>query len=304
VWFLGLYVHSFLLTAAAPGLTRRRAMTLNVTGSAVANVAPLGGAIGLELNRRMMKAWGIEARRFTGYVLLVNLWGVGCKLLLPALAVLALGQSDQTVGLPVRAAALGAGTGFIGLTAIAATVLASPRGATAIGTALDRTAHGCLRLVHRERQVDLGVTLIDIRHECGRLIALGWFRMSVGITGYVALQCLLLGLCLELTSARVTWPGVLAGFAVERTLTLMPFTPGGIGVGDLGLVGVLLAQGGTPAGVTAAALLYRAFVFAVQIPVGSCILGVWLLERHLGSSRRPHRWHARMLRRRLPDAGA
>ena len=37
LWLLGLYVHSFVLTAAAPSLTHRRALTLNMTGSAVTN---------------------------------------------------------------------------------------------------------------------------------------------------------------------------------------------------------------------------------------------------------------------------
>ena len=35
VWFLGLVVHSFVLTAAAPSLTHRRALTLNLTESGV-----------------------------------------------------------------------------------------------------------------------------------------------------------------------------------------------------------------------------------------------------------------------------
>src|SRR4051812_11077265 len=76
LWVLGLYVHSFLLTAAAPSLTHRRALALNVPGSAVANVIPLGGAAGVELNRRMMRSWGIGSRGFTGYTVLTNLWDV------------------------------------------------------------------------------------------------------------------------------------------------------------------------------------------------------------------------------------
>ena len=79
VWFLGLYVHAFVLTAAAPSLTHRRAITLNLTGSAVSNVVPLGGAAGVELNRRMMRAWGIDGRAFAGYTFLTNLWDVGLQ---------------------------------------------------------------------------------------------------------------------------------------------------------------------------------------------------------------------------------
>src|SRR6185369_16932344 len=46
VWFLGLCVYTVVLTASMPGLSHRRALTLNLSGSAVANVLPLGGIAG------------------------------------------------------------------------------------------------------------------------------------------------------------------------------------------------------------------------------------------------------------------
>jgi len=46
VWIAGLWAHSFVLAASLPGLTKRRGLTLSLTGSAVANVLPLGGAAG------------------------------------------------------------------------------------------------------------------------------------------------------------------------------------------------------------------------------------------------------------------
>src|SRR3954447_1742185 len=55
LWLAGLVSHTFVLVAAAPSLSHRRALTLNLTGSAVSNVVPMGGAAGMELNRRMMK---------------------------------------------------------------------------------------------------------------------------------------------------------------------------------------------------------------------------------------------------------
>ncbi|MBU2693790.1 glycosyltransferase [Pimelobacter sp. 30-1] len=262
LWLLGLYVHSFVLTAAAPSLTHRRALTLNVTGSAVANVIPLGGAAGVELNRRMMKAWGINTRSFTGYTLLTNLWDIGAKLLLPLVGVLALTRAGEAVLPPLRDAALIASGGFVLLVAAAGVLLATSRGAGLMGGALH-----------------------DVRRECTALIARGWMRMSLGITGYVALQCLLLGLCLHLTGAGTTPADVIAGFAVERLVTIVPVTPGGIGLADLGLAGVLLALGGDPAGVAAAIVLYRLFVFAVEIPVGGGALGLWLLGQRRSARR-------------------
>lgn len=279
VWLVGKYVHSFLLTAAAPGLSRPRAVTVNLTGSAVASVMPLGGAAGLEVNRRMMRSWDVDGRGFAGFAFLVNLWGVGCKLLLPALAVVGLAVEREKVGTPLQAAAYSTGVTFVALLVATTLLLASPAGAQEVGTVLDRAAGLCCRLAGRPYEPHLASALSGVRRDCGRLVALGWWRMSLGVAGYAAAQCLLLGLCLHLAGAGNTVPEVVAGFAVERTLTILPLTPGGLGVGDLGLVGVLLALGGHPAGVAAAAVLYRTFTFAVEIPVGACLLGMWLLHR-------------------------
>lgn len=283
LWSLGLFVHSFVLTAAAPGLSRRRALTLNVTGSAVANVVPLGGAAGVELNRRMMKAWGIGGRGFTGYTFLTNIWDVGSKLLLPVIAVLVLTRAGEAVTAPLRLAAVVAGIGFVGVVALGAMLILSPRCTAVVGRAVDRVLRLGARLTGRSEEYDVFGALLEVRRECFGLVANGWLRMSMGIAGYVALQGLLLAACLHLAGAGNAWPEVLAGFALERMLTIIPLTPGGVGVADLGLVGVLLAFGGDPAGVAAGAVLYRLFVFAVEVPVGGGVWGLWLLERRLAT---------------------
>lgn len=287
LWLLGLYVHSFVLTAAAPRLSHRRAVTLNLTGSAVSNMVPLGGAAGVELNRRMMRTWGIDTRAFSGYTFLTNLWDVGSKLILPVVAALALVQADETLTPSMQTVALIAGAAFVGLAVAAAVLLISPRGAVAAGHAIERVLALCLGLFGRSVHMDLAEALLEIRRDCVRLVATGWLRMSLGISGYVALQWLLLVLCLQLTGGGNTWAEILAAFAVERLLTVVPITPGGVGAADIGLVSVLLAFGGDPAGVTAAAVLYRAFIFAVEIPVGGSALGVWLLAQRVIARRRP-----------------
>lgn len=279
VWFLGKYAHSFLLTAAAPGLTRPRAVTVNLTGSAVASVMPLGGAAGLEVNRRMMRTWDVDGRGFAGYAFLVNLWGIGCKLLLPVVSVAVLTAEREKVSAALQATAFSTSVTFVGLALVATLLLATSAGARALGTALDRVVGRCLRLVGRRYHPHIADALLGLRGECGHLVAAGWWRMSLGVVGYAALQCVLLGLCLHLTGADNTIPEVLAGFAVERTLTILPLTPGGMGIGDLGLVGTLLALGGNPAGVAAAAVLFRTFTFALEVPLGAGLLGLWLLRR-------------------------
>lgn len=289
LWLLGLYVHSFVLTAAAPSLTHRRALALNMSGSAIANVVPLGGAAGIELNRRMMKAWGIAPRDFTGYTFLTNLWDVAAKLLLPVIAAIVLVRADGTLPGSLRTASLFAGLTFVGLATSAAVLLLSQRGTQRLGRVLERSARAGLRLVGRDRPLGLPGVLANLRRDCAGLVASGWLRMSGGIGGYLALQWVLLAFCLHLTGAGNTWQEVLAAFAMERLLTVVPLTPGGVGAADLGLIGVLLALGGDPVGITAAAVLYRLFIFAVEIPVGSGVLGLWLLAQRRSPSPAPAR---------------
>ena len=51
-----------MLAAALPGLDLRRGLLLNLSGSAVSNVMPLGGAVGTALNWQMAR-WGHTATR-------------------------------------------------------------------------------------------------------------------------------------------------------------------------------------------------------------------------------------------------
>jgi len=279
LWLAGLVVYSVALKAAAPALTHRRALVLNLTGSAVANVVPLGGAAGVELNRRMMKAWGIDTLAFGGYTFLTNLWNVASKLLLPVVGLIALASVGESSTTNVLVLSLIALVAFVGLVLGAAALLTDRRGVDALGRGLERMAHAVLRRVGRDRDIRLRQALADLRGDCAGLVARGWAALTAGTGGYVALQALLLGLCLHMAGAGVEWYHVLVGFAIERLLTVVPITPGGIGVADLGLAGVLLAFGGDPQGVAASVVLYRTFIFAIEIPIGGGVLGVWLLRQ-------------------------
>ena len=70
---------------------------------------------------------------------------------------------------------------------------------------------------------------------------------------------------------------MLAGFAVDRVLTLVVLTPGAVGFTEAGTAAALTALGGAPAVMAAGVLLYRGFTYALEIPVGGVWLGGWLL---------------------------
>lgn len=252
LWFGGLSAHTLTLTAALPGLTHRRALLLSLTGSAVANVLPLGGAAGVALNYRMTRRWGFTPTGFASYTVLTNLWDVLAKLCLPVLVVPLL-----LLGLPV-------GTGLRHV--IAAAVVALPLVAVTAAAVLVRP-----RILG-----PLGARVERVRALAAGLVTIAWRRLTLGIALYTSLLFLLLTASLAVTGAHVPVRVVLLAFCAERLATLAGLTPGGLGLVEVGLAGALvLAPGADPVGVAAGALLYRALTFGLEIPVGGLLLAGW-----------------------------
>jgi uncharacterized membrane protein YbhN (UPF0104 family) len=252
VWLAGLVAHTVTLTAALPGLTHRRALLLSLTGSAVANVLPLGGVAGVALNYRMTRGWGFTPAAFASYTVVTNLWDVLAKLLLPALVVPLL-----VLGLPVgpgpRHLMLGAVVALPLVGGLASVVIARPR-------LLGRLGHGAER----------------VRAHVADVVSSGWRRLSLGMAAYALLLFVLLAMCLTVTGAGVPPAFILIGFCVERLTTLVGLTPGGLGLVEVGLAGaLLLAPGADAAGVAAGTLFYRALTFGLEIPVGGLLLAGW-----------------------------
>jgi uncharacterized membrane protein YbhN (UPF0104 family) len=279
LWAAGLFTHSFVLTGSLPGLTRRRALTLNLTGSAVANTLPFGGAGGMSMNYVMVRAWGVEPTGFAAFTLVSNAWGILLKLLMPALAVGALWatgvQVSHTTGW----------TAVVGLVALAAVV-----GAGAAGLASRRMAERAADLVSASvvaaarvfrRQGDharVGAAVLSCRDTVASVLRRSWRQISLGTVGYGLLQALLLWACLHAVGAHLAPAVVVAGYAVDRVMTLAVLTPGAAGFVEAGTAAALIALGGAPAAVGAGVLLYRGFTFALEIPVGGVWLAGWLLQ--------------------------
>lgn len=275
LWLAGLATHTVTLTAALPRLTHRQALTLSLTGSAVANVLPLGGAAGVALNYSMVRRWGFGRREFAAYTVVTNVWDVLAKLLLAAVVLplvavtggLALGALGGAV------AAVGATGALVAGTALACVV--SRRTALVVGSGAERLATGALALVGSARQPALGAAVLHLHDQSHPLVSRRWGRLSAGMAGYTMLLLCLWVACLHVVGLSPGFAVVLLAFTVERLATLAGLTPGGAGVVEMGMGGVLLVAGASPVGVLAAVALYRAFTFLLEIPVGGAGLAAW-----------------------------
>jgi uncharacterized membrane protein YbhN (UPF0104 family) len=253
LWAAGLVTHTFTLAAALPGLSHRRALLLSLTGSAIANVLPVGGAAGVALNYRMTRTWGFTSAGFAGYTVVTNLWDVLAKLFLPLLVVPLLLH-----GLPVS-------------TSLGHLLLAT-------GVALPLVGGGAaVLIIHPRLAGRLGDRVERVRLVVTTVVAAGWRRLSAGMASYTLLLFALLVSCLTVAHAHVALGVVVLAFCAERLATLANVTPGGIGLVEVGLAGALmLAPTADPAGVAAGVLLYRALTFGLEIPVGGVLLAAWV----------------------------
>ena len=278
VWMAGLFAHSFVLTAALPGLSRRRALTLNLTGSAVSNVVPFGGALGLALNLSMIRSWRFHRSSYATFVVVTNIWDVLGKLALPVLAV---GVMNARGPLPTPALRSGAMVGaclLVTFLVVVAGVVCNDRIALAAVRVVAPSFAGVRR---RSDTMRPSSRMPSSRRGRGsaRWSWRGWAQLTIGMVGYVALQGALLWCCLRAVGLDEPVYAVLAALAADRLLSLIPLTPGGAGFAEVGAAATLIACGAAPLAVTAGVLLYRAFIFLLEIPVGGLWLGCWLAAR-------------------------
>jgi uncharacterized membrane protein YbhN (UPF0104 family) len=113
----------------------------------------------------------------------------------------------------------------------------------------------------------------------GLLAARGWRITAATAAGSLALWLVLLASVrgVGLSQSQVSWQTCLAAFAFVRLLTVLPITPGGVGITELGLVSILAAGAGHKVAgqVTAAVLLYRAVTYLAPIPLGALACVAW-----------------------------
>ena len=277
LWLVGLASHTVTLTAAMPGLSHRRALTLSLTGSSVANVLPLGGAAGVALNYRMSRAWGFTGAQIGAFTVVSNAWDLLAKFVVPLLAIPALLTAASVADAHLLHAAVAGATVLATVALLAGATLVSPGAADRTGRAVDRVLRRLPGRWLRDRSCR--AALVRVQASSREVVAAGWHRLTIGMGAYTLLLFALMAACLTATGAGLSLPALLAGFAVERLLTLAGLTPGAAGIVEVGLTGTLLAFPGSALGVTSGVLLYRLITFGLEIPVGGLTLAGWWWSR-------------------------
>jgi putative heme transporter len=269
------------IRAVLPQLKWRQAATVNLGSNAVANTLPAGGALAMGVSWAMLSSWGLSTADFVLYTLVTGIWNVFTLLGMPVLALLVMATATRPDAVLISAAATGLAV-LVAMVAGLGLLLHSPAFALRAGQALQRLLAVVSRLARRPAPANAAGSLSTFRDRAGALItARGWRITAATVANYLILWLVLLA-CLRgtgLSQAQVPWQTSLAAFAFIRLLTALPLTPGGLGVTELGLVGVLVTSAGSAASVqvTAAVLLYRAVTYLPPIPLGALACLAWRL---------------------------
>jgi putative heme transporter len=276
LWNLATY--ALVWMAVTPGLSFGRAMVLTQATTAVTNTVPGGSAIGVGMTYVMLGGWGYSRSRTSVAVLVSGVWNAFAKLGLPVLALALVALQGGASAARVTAALLGIG-GLVAAVVSFALMLRSEQQARRFGVLAGRVASRLLGLVRRPPVQGWELATVKFRARTLELLEHGWAPITAAtLVSHLSLYLVLLATlrAVGVANAEVSWQEVLAVFAFARLATAIPFTPGGAGVVEAVLIGLLVAAGGDREQVTAAVLIYRALTWALPILVG---LGCYLWWR-------------------------
>ena len=289
-WLIGAAVLNLLTfpppwMAAVPGLSFRRAMVMTQAATAASTVLPGGDVVGMGTQFAMLKSWDVPAQSATLGVVVTGAWNQMVNVAFPVAAVVLLafqgGAPHQLVvaaviGSLILAAMIGA---FVAL-------LARERNAWWMGATAGRAVAWITALVRRPRQPHWGDDVVSFRTHTLALVRKRWPHLTITtIAGHITVYLVLLAAvrAVGVDGSDVTAIEVFAAWSFIRIISAIPITPGGLGVVELGLTGIMVAMGGQRAPVVAATLVYRALTMIPPIALGGICLA-WWRQRHAGAS--------------------
>ena len=275
IWALAMLAYTGVLTNTLPGLKHVQALTVNFAGSAVSNVMPFGGAVGVGATYAIDMSWGFNAPSVTLSILVSGVWNVFAKLGMPIIALLLLIVSGDATGKLVVPTIIGL-VALVIATSVLGLIMRSEGLAERIGRFGQSVVGWLCRVTRRHRTPDVITAVLDFRHRSIGLVRERWLAITFWVLVYQLIQFLLLLACIRAIGVEgISWSEAFAAFAFVRLLETIPITPSGVGFVEAGAASALIGFGGSDSGSTAAVFLFRGFVYLLEIPMGALAWLVW-----------------------------
>lgn len=286
LWFLSAYV--FVFMATLPTLGFGEGFVVQTTGTAINNSVPAGGAIALPLQYAMFLSWGFTPGAVTGAIATAGVWDQLTRMALPVLAVGAIALSGDAFWWMWLVSLIGVVI-VVAVVWILAIVLRSEKAARWVGGILDTVANtvlgwtgsGPVDMVAASLQFRVNVTSVASRRWKVITLATVMNHASMTVLFLASLRAVGVG------EDEVSTAWVVLSVSLGRLLVAIPISPGGLGLVDLGFIGLLTlgwGSGTDPALLSAGVLLFRALSFIPPVLAG---LGSWVFWRSNRSWRQP-----------------
>jgi uncharacterized protein (TIRG00374 family) len=270
-WFVvavGAEVAHFLCTFTLQRLALRTkgwfpVVTAQLVGNAVTNIMPAGAAAGAAVQFRMLQRSGINADDAAGGMTAFSLLGVGALLTLPVIVLpsILVGSVSPTLA---HAAFLGTGA-FVLFAALSALVFVTDRPLIVCAAVVQWALSLVLR---RPRNPDLAERLLDQRDQIKSVLGHNWRQAVVLSAGRLAFDYLCLLAAVRATGSHARPTLVLVTYAAANIIALVPITPGGLGIVEASMSGLLVLAGVNGGNAFLATLTYRLASYWLPLVAG------------------------------------
>ncbi len=274
VWLVAAFlceVASFGCTFALQRLVLRTknwyaVVTAGLAGNAVTKVLPGGAAAGAAVQFRMLASAGIDADSVAGGLTAASLLSIGGLLALPIFSLPAvLGGTQVSSGLEHTALLGLAGFGLYVIFGI--TVIASNRPLALFGRVAERLWNSLPG--RRSKVTGLDRRLLYQRDEIRSTLGRNWPLAVVLTTARLGLDYLCLLGALRATGSDPRPSLVLLAYAAAGIVALVPITPGGLGIVEASLSGLLVLANVPGGKALVATLAYRLASYWLPLIAGA-----------------------------------
>ena len=240
-------------------------VTSSLAGNAVTNVVPAGDAVGAGVQFRMLVSSGIDAVQAGGGLAVASLLNAAALFALP-IFVLPSVVGGMSVNRDLLVAAL---LGIGGFVLIAAGGVAAYYFDGVLRN-VARLTQGVINLLRRRRQASapLAKRLLEQRDLIAADLGRQWGRAILLVAGRIGLDYFSLLAALRATGARPNPALVLLAYAATTVVGLLPLTPGGLGLVEATLSGLLVLAGVKDTSALLATLAYRLGAYWLPIMAG------------------------------------
>lgn len=248
-------------------------VTSMLASNAISLIMPGGAAMGAAVQVRMLSTSGLETGSTIGGLAAFSMFGVGGLLALPvfALPVILVGIPTTNRGL-VNAAVLGA-IGFVVFAVLTAIVLATDTPLRLCGRAAQRVRNWAL--AKRPPVVGLDERLLAQRNHLRAMLGARLWEAILLSAGRLALDYLCLLAAIRATGSRPQAELILVAYAVSGIIALIPITPGGLGIVEASLTGLLVLAGVNTSDALLATLTYRLASYWLPLAAGPIAYGAF-----------------------------